>query len=127
MVGSIGFLSCRNFPGVKTMKKCKKHEYCKYKGKNKNHLGCRWHGMIDSCTNDMTRAPEYQKLFDDGHLAIALPTKYDCLTEEKQSLKVSDGSQPIKIFLMCLFILVVIRVSYQVITLLEQIVINTTK
>lgn len=52
--------------------KCKKHEYCKFKGKGQ-HEGCRWHGIIDECTSAMVRAPEYQALFDNGSLAYLDP------------------------------------------------------
>jgi len=39
------------------MKKCKKHIYCRFKGKGK-HNGCQWHGIVDGCTNE----PPFQSM-----------------------------------------------------------------
>lgn len=65
--------------------KCKKHEYCKFQG-NGSHEGCKWHGIVDECTSDMTMAPEYKKLFNEGHLAYATSPDIGSIESEQNQI-----------------------------------------
>ena len=50
-------------------KECKKHIHCQFKGKGK-HEGCRWHGIVDSCT-------------DEPPFRLATPCNCSCLNAEE--------------------------------------------